>query len=118
MKKLPILLILFGSFKVLSAPATGFDETFVKPEPPNTIAGILNNARTNDYALLRGQFIKIIDKENFLFSDENNDEIIVYFPNGNIPIDLTLNYEYFLWTKVIEKDGQMILQAEIISPHF
>ena len=86
MKKLPILLILFGSFKVLSAPATGF--------------------------------IKIIDKENFLFSDENNDEIIVYFPNGNIPIDLTLNYEYFLWTKVIEKDGQMILQAEIISPHF
>ncbi len=111
---LPLFLI---SFQLQSAPASGFILEYKKPDPPNTVKGILKNAKEHDFVLIRGEFTKIIDKENYTFRDEKGDTITVYFQDGIIPPDLTLNYEYYLWCEIIKRNDQKVLKVLVISIH-
>ena len=105
------------SFQLQSAPVSGFILDYKKPAPPNTIKGILENAQEHDFVLLRGSFTNIIDKENYVFRDEKGDTITVYFQDGIIPSDLTLNYEYYLWCELIKRNDKKVLKALVISLH-
>ena len=114
----PVILgCLLGCGGAGAAPASGFDLSFDKPAAPNTVAGVLANARDNDYVLLRGSFTEEISPEILLFADEHGSAVRVIFPEGGRPADLELNYEYFLWSQLGRADGRKILKALIISPH-
>jgi hypothetical protein len=120
MKYLALLLSLplfMASLQTEAAPASGFDLEFKKPNPPNSVKGVLENAKELDYVLLCGSFVEIIDRENYKFSDDKGNKIIVYFAGGIIPEDLTLNYEYYLWGQIIERQNNKVLHALVISPH-
>ena len=111
------LSFIFCAQHVNAVPASGFDLEFTKTEPPNTIKGTLKKAKEHDFVLLRGKFTEILDKETCSFRDEKGDKIVVYFDDGEIPNDLTLNYEYYLWSELIERKGKKVLRALVISPN-
>ena len=54
-------------------------EHMPKPSPPNTIAGLKKSAKTGDYALLRGQFVRKFEDDIFEFADDSKKAIFVSF---------------------------------------
>lgn len=91
-------------------------EHIQKPAPPNTIAGIKKSAKTGDYALLRGQFVRKFEDDIFEFADDSKKAIFVSFEGVKVPQDLSFGYEYFLWGQVLENDKTTVLQALFLSP--
>lgn len=91
-------------------------EHMPKPSPPNTIAGLKKSAKTGDYALLRGQFVRKFEDDIFEFADDSKKAIFVSFEGVKVPQDLSFGYEYFLWGQVLENDKTTVLQALFLSP--
>lgn len=94
---------------------TGFDTKFSKPAAPNFIDGIKKNAREDDFALIRGEFVDKIDDLTFIFQDERQGQCKIVFAEGSVPLDLSKNHEYFLWTRVVKAGSDLTLQALSIS---
>lgn len=108
------LLFLPSSLSLAEMP-TGFDPQFSKPAAPNSIAGLKKNAKENDYALLRGEFVERIDENTFIFQDEKHGQCRVVFVTGTVPPDLSKNYEYFIWTRITKTGSDLTLLALSIS---
>ena len=81
-----------------SAPkGFGLDET-----QPNTVHGVLHNARTDDYVVLEGYFVATVDnkKVSYQFKDANGDLIDVDLSKTNNAAAPLSDVNYNLWGQV------------------
>jgi uncharacterized protein YdeI (BOF family) len=71
---------------------------------PNTVEGVLRNGREDDFALLRGKFVKKTGEAEYEFSD-GNDSVAVDFSGFALPADFELNTSYYLWAQLLDGPG-------------
>ena len=105
--------IFMSSFALVS---NAHDNEHALEQEHNTIAGLKKSAKTGDYALLRGQFVRKFEDDIFEFADDSKKAIFVSFEGVKVPQDLSFGYEYFLWGQVLENDKTTVLQALFLSP--
>lgn len=108
-----VLIFCIAAVLACSNPATGASTDASstndkKPQAPNSVQGIIDNAANEDLALLRGKFIEKLGRNEYIFSD-NDTEIKAIF-GAAIKTGCThsklrdakpnLNYEYLVWSEI------------------
>ncbi|MGN0909424.1 MAG: hypothetical protein ACI4NA_07355, partial [Succinivibrio sp.] len=82
----------------------------------NTVDGIKRHAHDGDYAFIRGQFIKKLGDNAYIFSD-GKDRLEVRFAPGTVPKDFTLNADYMLWGQMHRENVILAyMQVLLLSP--
>ncbi len=94
----------------------GFDGSFERPEPPNSIKGLQENGKDGDYVLLMGRFVKKLSDTDYLFEDHKKDQIKVVFTNLIVPADFELNINYVIWTQILKTGMSAKLNMQLLSP--
>lgn len=109
-----MLLVSFVFFKpaAIAAPQGFSGDSLQRSAPqgfglesttPNTVKGVLENGRTDDYVVLEGRFITDTEhkyKDNlphFLFTDANGDSIMVDISKSNNADAPMANVKYYIW---------------------
>lgn len=124
MKRLLLISLLAYATQALSLPQgfsgpapkrqmpLGFDQL----TEPNTIKGVLNNARDKDFVLLQGSFVKKLNITDYTFEDEAGDSIVIHIGNTNIvPL---VDAKYMIWCVVDKGLFQTRLIVDLISAPF
>ncbi len=71
-----------------------------KPQAPNTVKGVIRNGREGDFVLLRGYFVRVVDRGIYEFQDDDNSAIFVDLGKNYAINEQFFSTEFFIWGEV------------------
>lgn len=74
----------------------------IEEPQPNTVKGVLHNAKTDDYVVLEGYFVATTTSKTvtYKFKDANGDLIDVDLSKSNNAVAPLIDVNYYLWGQV------------------
>ena len=89
--------------------------TYRQQIQPNSITGIKNNAKVGDFVMLRGIFVRKVDTNILVFTDDGKLEVFVNFENDKQIHLIHSLREYELWGKVVRNNKLTFVDAISVS---
>lgn len=120
MHKIILTILLLFTLPAVTAPR-GFIHHHNRHQPSgfnltqeaNTIHGVKSVAQDGDYVLLKGTLVKQIDKQKFIFEDQNQDQIEVLLSPSIL--NPQLQRHYYIWGKVQKNLFSILINIDYLS---